>query len=73
MSSNQIVSEWYFNNLLGHNGKLPSPAYGIFYLKSLMDLIAADGRMSDQKRAWVIGYAAISGKSFSYRYIQTIS
>lgn len=62
MSWDRIVGKWYFNDLLGHKGELPSPSFGIFYTKCLMDIIAADGVISDKQRNWVIGFAAISGK-----------
>jgi hypothetical protein len=63
MTLNQIVGRWYFNDLLGYKGKLPSPTFGLFYMKCLMDIVAADGAISDEERKWVIGFAAVSGKS----------
>jgi hypothetical protein len=61
--SNKVVGEWYFNDLLGYKGQLPSPSYGLFYLKCLMDVVAADGVISDEERKWIIGFGAISGRS----------
>ena len=61
-SDDHVVGEWYFNDLLGHKAKLPSPGFGVFYSKCLMDIIAADGVISHAERKWVIGFAAISGE-----------
>ncbi len=69
MASNQVVGQWYFNDLLGYKGKLPSATFGHFYVKCLMDIVAADGVIKDEEREWVVGFAAISGKS---RYIKRI-
>ena len=63
MSTDDVIAEWYFNDLIGHRGKLPSPSFGLFYMKCLMDIVAADGVISDEERQWIIGFAAISGKT----------
>jgi len=62
MSLDNVIANWYFNDLLGHKGKLPSPSFGMFYMKALMDVVAADGVISDEERKWVVGFAAIWGK-----------
>jgi hypothetical protein len=62
MSANSVVGEWFFNDLLGYKGKLPSADFGLFYTKCLMDVVAADGVISDEERNWIIGFAAISGE-----------
>ncbi len=62
----EIIGHWYFNDLLGHKGQLPSPSVGKFFMKNLMNIAAADGTLSDRERQWVVGYATACGKYLQY-------
>lgn len=59
---NELIGHWYFNDLLGHKGQLPTPTVGLFFMKNLMNIAAGDGTLSDRERQWVVGYAAACGK-----------
>ena len=64
---NDIIGHWYFNDLVGHKGQLPTPTVGLFFMKNLMNIAAADGCLTDSERQWVVGYATATGK-----YLQAI-
>jgi hypothetical protein len=59
---NEITGQWYFNQLLGHRGPIPNQNAARFFMKNLLNIAAADGKLADKERNWVIGYATACGK-----------
>ena len=59
---NEILGHWYFNDLLGHKGQIPTPTVGLFFMKNLMNIAAGDGVLSEREREWVVGYAMACGR-----------
>jgi hypothetical protein len=63
----EIIGHWYFKSLVGHKGQIPKPDVARFFMKNLLNIVAADGTITDRERQWVVGYATACGK-----YLQCI-
>ncbi|CAF2853584.1 unnamed protein product [Rotaria sp. Silwood2] len=60
-SRDKIVFDWFMKDLLGYSGPTIKPTAQQVFMKSLVDVAAADGTFSEQEREWIVGFATISG------------
>jgi uncharacterized membrane protein YebE (DUF533 family) len=46
----RTVAEWFFQGELGHKGQRPKPEVALIYMKTLIDVAAADGTLNEEER-----------------------
>ncbi len=62
----QMVADWYLEDYVDHQGKLPTPEGVYVYMKALMDVASADGKLSAKEHDWILGFAAVCGKTLKF-------
>lgn len=66
------ITEWWFQETLGHSGQLPKGNFMLVYMKTLIDVTAADGVLTKSERDWILGFASTSGKILQIIHQQMI-
>lgn len=56
------VAEWWWQDLVGYSGQRPDHKSSQVYMKTLMDIAAADGVLHEKELKYVLGMASVGGK-----------
>jgi hypothetical protein len=62
LTRDRIITEWYFQDWIGHHSQLPDPEDVLLFMMILVDVISVTIKLSEDERKYIIGRAAILGK-----------
>lgn len=65
----QIITQWMHQDQLQYKDRPIRPVVTIKYMKALLDVAGSDGVLTDAERKWILGYAAIRGRLYSFNGI----